>query len=119
MTLRLSAYRAVASAGSGEELDSLREEMRDRFGDPPEAFLNLLTVMEMRLLAEPLDVTDVTETSRGLRFTFSPKADVRAERIAGLFGKGVRFFPDGFEIAFRGSALEALRETLDGLSGTD
>jgi transcription-repair coupling factor (superfamily II helicase) len=119
MTLRLSAYRAVASARSVEDLDSLREEMRDRFGPHPEAFLNLLGVMEMRLLAEPLDIVDVTQTSRGLRFSLSSGADVRAEKVMEVFGKGVRFFTDGFETTAGGSALEALREALIGLSSAD
>jgi transcription-repair coupling factor (superfamily II helicase) len=119
MALRLSAYRAVASARSVEDLDSLKEEMRDRFGPHPEAFLNLLGVMEMRLLAEPLDIKDVTQTSRGLRFTLSSGADVRAEKVMEVFGKGIRFITDGFEIAAGGSALEALREALVGLSGAD
>ncbi len=119
MTLRLSVYRAVASARSGDELGLLRDEMRDRFGQPPEAFLNLLRVMEMRLLSEPLNIMDITQTSRGLRFTFSSRAEVRAEKIVEALGKGVKFFPDGFEVAIKDSALNTLGEALDRFYGTD
>ncbi len=117
MTLRLSTYRAVASAGSSEDLDALRDEMTDRFGKPPEAFLNLLKVMELRLMAKRLRITDVSQAGKWVKFTFSSEAPMRAERVLEAFGHGVRFHPEGFELPLKGDACRAAREALKTLSG--
>ncbi len=116
MTLRLSAYRLVASAGSTEDLKAIREEMVDRFGDPPKEFVNLLRVMELRLMAEKLRITEISQTDRRIKFVFSAEAPMTAEKISKVFGKEVRFYPEGFDLPLKGTPHIAVREALEALA---
>ncbi|MBI5021378.1 MAG: transcription-repair coupling factor [Ignavibacteriales bacterium] len=48
---RLDIYRRLYQATSDEELKSMREELKDRFGESPEEVENLIQLVEVRLLA--------------------------------------------------------------------
>jgi transcription-repair coupling factor (superfamily II helicase) len=115
MTLRLSAYRSVASAGSNEDLKAIREEMVDRFGNPPKEFTNLLKVMELRLMAEPFRITEISQTDRRLKFVFS-EAPMTAEKIYKVFGRNVRFYQEGFDLPLKGVPHIAVREALEAMA---
>ncbi len=49
---RLAIYRRIGNLVSLEEIAALREELRDRFGPPPEAVEGLLFQMTAKLLAQ-------------------------------------------------------------------
>jgi len=66
--LRLEMYRKLASARSGAELDEAVAEMRDRYGEPPEAVANLVAVARFRLLARQYGLTDISLQGRHIRF---------------------------------------------------
>ncbi|MEX0599184.1 MAG: TRCF domain-containing protein, partial [Rhodothermales bacterium] len=51
---RLNMYRRISEATDAETLASVREELADRFGDPPHELNNLLTAAEMKALAHAL-----------------------------------------------------------------
>ncbi|MBW4491563.1 MAG: transcription-repair coupling factor [Oscillatoria princeps RMCB-10] len=51
---KMSAYRSVASAGSGEELSQIQADWLDRYGPVPAAALHLFRVMELKQLARRL-----------------------------------------------------------------
>jgi transcription-repair coupling factor (superfamily II helicase) len=50
-TERLDIYRRLSRALSEAEIESVREELRDRFGEYPEEVENLLRIVELRQLA--------------------------------------------------------------------
>lgn len=82
--LRLQLYHRLSVAETREELEGLRAELRDRFGEPPPPARALFRLAELRLQALSLGVQAV-EWSRGtviLRFGPSPKVD--PERIIEL-----------------------------------
>ena len=56
---RIELYRKLAQAASTEEIGSLRQEMRDRFGKPPAAAELLLRLAALKLLAGDVGVTSV------------------------------------------------------------
>ncbi len=49
---RIQAYRRLAEIAAQEQLDTLRETWRDRFGPLPEAAANLLRLTELKLAAQ-------------------------------------------------------------------
>jgi transcription-repair coupling factor (superfamily II helicase) len=92
---RLSLYKRLADAESREALDSLREELVDRFGDLPEAARALLECHLVRIAARPLGVArvDATHEAVQLQFVKNPPLDgskvinfIRARRNAKLAG---------------------------------
>ena len=51
ISLRLSAYRAVAGAETETELEEIRRGLADRYGPMPEECENLVRIMGLRILA--------------------------------------------------------------------
>ncbi len=59
-SVRLSLYRRAAAILVVREIDELRVEFKDRFGPLPESVKNLLTQLEMKLLAESAGVESIS-----------------------------------------------------------
>ena len=74
---RLSIYKRLADAGTREELEALREELVDRFGELPEPARALIQCHEVRLAARPLGVSrvDATHEAVQLQFIKNPPID--------------------------------------------
>jgi transcription-repair coupling factor (superfamily II helicase) len=92
---RLSLYKRLADADSREALDSLREELVDRFGELPEPARALIECHRLRIAARALGVAriDATHESVQLQFIKNPPLDgakvidfIRARRNARLAG---------------------------------
>jgi len=58
-SVRLGIYRRAASIARSSEIESLKDELQDRFGPAPEIVLNLLNQLELKLLAEGAGVESV------------------------------------------------------------
>ncbi len=56
---RLLLYKRLASTETAEELESIQEELVDRFGPTPEQAQSLLACHRLRLVAKPLGVTKI------------------------------------------------------------
>jgi transcription-repair coupling factor (superfamily II helicase) len=66
--LRLEAYRALATAGTLEEIDGVREMLVDRYGEPGEPVENLLAVARFRVGARRAGVAEVSAQGNHVRF---------------------------------------------------
>jgi hypothetical protein len=54
MNQRLMVYRRMAGVRREEELNRVMDEVRDRYGSPPDSVLNLAEYASIRLLAEQI-----------------------------------------------------------------
>ncbi len=74
---RLSLYKRLADAGSREALETLHEELIDRFGPLPEPARALLECHLVRIAARPLGVSriDATHEAVQLQFIKNPPLD--------------------------------------------
>ena len=79
--LRLNLYRRLSSLREESELNTMVEEIHDRFGPPPQEVSNLLKIMSVRLLLKKTGITRLDVTNDGLIFTFSPDTDMEPERL--------------------------------------
>lgn len=68
--LRLEAYRKLAEAGDDDAVDSVLDELRDRYGEIPEEVSRLAVVARLRMVCRDLNVSEVIQT--GAKITFSP-----------------------------------------------
>jgi transcription-repair coupling factor (superfamily II helicase) len=73
---RLMIYRRVAGARSEDEIARIVDEVRDRYGPPPTALLNLADFGRIRVLADGLGVETLDRDSRSVVFKFRDKAKV-------------------------------------------
>ncbi len=65
--LRLDIYRRMADAQSPADLDAIKDELVDRFGELPEEAINLMAVANLRTLAKSLGLTEVVLQGKHLR----------------------------------------------------
>ena len=82
--LRLDLYRRLADVGNSEDVQSIREEMVDRFGDLPDEAQLLLEVAELRAFAKSLGVREVVLAGKYVRIsplTLPESKQLRLNRI--------------------------------------
>ena len=73
-TERLLFYKKLSAASSEVELNSIREELKDRFGKIPEPGLNLLNVVELKTLMKELQIGKMEMKDRDTIMEFRDKS---------------------------------------------
>ncbi|MDE3104207.1 MAG: transcription-repair coupling factor [Acidobacteriota bacterium] len=56
---RLRMYKRIAAAETPSELDDVRAELKDRYGDAPDSVTNLLAAADIRLRCQPIGIAQV------------------------------------------------------------
>ncbi len=85
--LRLEAYRKIAAAPDTEGLDAVREELIDRYGQPPAPVNRLLAVAKFRHTCREAGVTEVAVQGNTIRFAPLPLQDSQMVRLKRLYPK--------------------------------
>jgi len=86
MNQRLMVYRKVASSRTEDELTAVLEELRDRYGSPPDSVLNLAEFGRIRLKADHLDVDSIDREGRLVVIKFRPNARLDGARLVRVVG---------------------------------
>ena len=76
MNQRLTVYRRMAGVRSAQELDRLMDEVRDRYGPPPESLLNLAEYASIRLLSDRIGLESLDREGQTAVLKFRPDARV-------------------------------------------
>ena len=76
MNQRLMIYRRIAGARSEDEIGRIVDEVRDRYGPPPTAVLNLADFGRIRVLADSLGVETIDREGSTVAIKFRQKAKV-------------------------------------------
>lgn len=84
ISMRLGLYKRLASAEDRDEIDSIQEEIIDRFGKPPEAARALLEVHRLRLEARPLGILKIDAAESTALLQFEPQPPIDPMRILQL-----------------------------------
>ncbi|HEX2821941.1 MAG TPA: transcription-repair coupling factor [Streptosporangiaceae bacterium] len=87
--LRLEAYTQIAAIDSEAGATAIRDELTDRYGEPPEPVLNLLEVARLRTAARRAGLTDITAAGNHIRFAPVELPDSRQVRVQRLYPKTV------------------------------
>ncbi len=94
---RLRMYKRISSATTEEELDALRQEMVDRFGQYPAQVENLFCYARLRQETLALQVQSIEKKDSQVFFRFADQSKVSAEKLLKLVtrNKHARFSPQG------------------------
>jgi transcription-repair coupling factor (superfamily II helicase) len=94
---RLRMYKRISSATTIQELDALRQEMVDRFGQYPEPVENLFRYAQLRQDALALQIQSVEKNKNQVFFRFVDQSKVSAEKLLKLVtrNKKATFSPQG------------------------
>jgi transcription-repair coupling factor (superfamily II helicase) len=81
MNQRLTVYRRMAAVRTETELERLVEEVRDRYGPPPDSVLNLAEYASIRLMADRLRLESVDREGQMVVLKFRPDAQLDPARL--------------------------------------
>ena len=82
--LRLDLYRRLADVAKAEDVEGIREELLDRFGELPEEAVALLAVAQLRALAKSQGIHEVVASGKFLRLTPLTLPESRQLRLTRL-----------------------------------
>ncbi|MDD2920273.1 transcription-repair coupling factor [Rhodoferax sp.] len=85
--LRLSFYKKLATAKTSEQIDSLMEEIIDRFGKLPPQAQTLIDVHRLRVISQPYGVLKVDAAPGVITITFKKDPPIDAMKIIALIQK--------------------------------
>ncbi|WP_296870109.1 transcription-repair coupling factor [Tibeticola sp.] len=85
--LRLSLYKKLATARSNEQIDTLLEELVDRFGKLPAQTQTLIDVHRLRVLSQPYGVVKVDAAPGVIHITFRPNPPIEPMKVIELIQK--------------------------------
>ena len=117
--LRMEIYQRLATGDEDE--DMVLEELRDRFGEPPEPVRNLVKLARVKAEAESLRLQSISARRGKLVLRLRQDAQVEPERLVELVHHrpGTHFSPDGaltLQGVEDGDSIAAAREALQFLS---
>jgi len=125
--IKMEIYKRIASIRTQEEIDSLHEELEERFGPLPDEALSLLSLAEMRLLCRRLSIGRLQERAGIVTVEFSKVSKISVEKILRLIRESagtIRLSPEkpnAIQIQTRAIGLKEksayLRERLSLLAG--
>jgi len=84
---RLSLYKRLANGRTQDELDSLQEELIDRFGKMPEPARALVETHRLRVAARAAGIVKIDAHAESALLQFEPTPPVDAMRIIELIQK--------------------------------
>ena len=85
--LRLSFYKKLATAKSTDQIDTLLEEIVDRFGKLPAQTQTLIDVHRLRVMSQPYGVVKVDAAPGVIQISFKPNPPIDPMAIIGLIQK--------------------------------
>src|SRR2546425_1865868 len=123
---RLRMYKRIAGVETESQLNDVRAELQDRYGEPPPPVRNLLDYAALKLLAVRLGATGIDRKRDLVNIKFRQNAGIDPGRLARFVSsqRGAQFTPDGnlkFSLKVSGAPeiLGQLRSLLEELSAQE
>jgi transcription-repair coupling factor (superfamily II helicase) len=121
---RLRMYKRIAGVETEKQLEDVRAELLDRYGEPPVAVHNLLDYASLKLLAMRVGAIAIDRKRDLISIKFRQNASIDPERLARFVSsqRGAQFSPDGLlkfssRVASAAAVLFELRLLIEDLSG--
>jgi transcription-repair coupling factor (superfamily II helicase) len=87
---RLVLYKRLANCTNDDELDTMQEELIDRFGLLPEQGEALMACHRLRVAAKPLSIIKIDASDSTIQLQFSPQADLDPTKLIALLQRDKR-----------------------------
>jgi transcription-repair coupling factor (superfamily II helicase) len=118
MSQRLRTYKRIASTGSDEELERIREEVADRYGRLPIAVENLFQYARARRESERAGIVSIDRIGESLNIKLGEKARIDPDNLVKFLAenKAASFSPNGVLKVRMGTAEGDARQIFDVLN---
>ncbi|HYG92812.1 MAG TPA: DEAD/DEAH box helicase, partial [Nocardioides sp.] len=87
--LRLEMYKRLAEVRTDADVDEIREELEDRYGEPPEPVAALMLVARFRARARKAALREITVLGKNVRFAPVVLPESRTVRLQRLYPKSI------------------------------
>jgi transcription-repair coupling factor (superfamily II helicase) len=123
---RIDIYKRLANRSSADEIEAMGEELADRFGHLPVEAQNLLSLMEVRILARELGMKQIVFDGTHLSCQLTAHSPFSTEQLLELAGQERSRYrivpPDRLVITVGGGgigqeAIAAAKNSLSALAG--
>jgi transcription-repair coupling factor (superfamily II helicase) len=85
--LRLNLYRRLSTLRERGELKEMSDEIRDRFGAPPQEVASLLALVSLRMVLKDMGIGRLDVGGDSLMLSFSPDRAVDTKRMVELVSR--------------------------------
>ena len=107
--LRLTMYKRISSTFDNKDLNKIKSELLDRFGNLPEYTENLIALTKMRNNAKTIGIEKIRVDKKYGRFYFNPTSTIDAQLLINLIQEKTEYklYPDqslGFSGDFEDTA---------------
>jgi transcription-repair coupling factor (superfamily II helicase) len=123
---RLRMYKRVAGVETEPQLNDVRSELIDRYGETPTAVRNLLDYARLKLQAVRVGANAIERKREFVNIKFSANAAIDPGKLARFVAsqRGTQFTPDGtlkfsIKIDSAGGILQTLRDLLEELEARE
>jgi transcription-repair coupling factor (superfamily II helicase) len=87
---RLVLYKRLANCDNDDDLDTMQEELIDRFGILPEQGEALIACHRLRIAAKPLGITKIDASDSAIQLTFSQTSELDPTKLISLLQRDRR-----------------------------
>lgn len=84
---KMEMYQRISKAITNEEVMDIIDELTDRFGDVPRETLRLLKVVEIKYLANKLNIEAIEEKNKKIVFSFRNSTKLDMEKLSEVIKK--------------------------------
>jgi transcription-repair coupling factor (superfamily II helicase) len=123
---RLRMYKRVAGVETESQLNDVRSELIDRYGETPTAVRNLLDYARLKLQAMRVGANAIERKREFVNIKFGAQAAIDPGKLARFVAsqRGTQFTPDGtlkfsIKIDSAGGILQTLRDLLEELEARE
>lgn len=81
---KMEIYKKIAGITSRAEIDAVYGELLDRFGGVPDEVMSLLTLSEVRIIADSLFITSIKEKGGVTKIEFGKVGNINIDRLMSL-----------------------------------
>ena len=85
--IKLELYKRISGVWTKEDYEDMLDELTDRFGEPPQAVLNLLTIAKVKALAHEAFITAISYKNRQVHIEMTPGIKVKMELLDDFLAK--------------------------------
>ncbi|QXM07225.1 transcription-repair coupling factor [Crassaminicella indica] len=83
---KLEIYKKIASIKDKQDVYDLEEEIEDRFGNIPEAVMNLIAIAYIKAMAQRMGIVTISETKMHAKFVFDEASRINPLMISEMIG---------------------------------
>ena len=103
LQIRMNIYKRIETCTNIEQVETIKSEMRDRFGPVPIQLENLLYVKKLKIYCEKLSINSITQSENKITLFFTYDLQTAKIPIRNLLGEN--FYIGNKQITFSGSTV--------------